>query len=163
MSVMMSLVNENGINAFGKLGLLPPPLWGGPGEGVMCLVTSVRQSHDPHPQPSPQGGSTPSALHCSASTRSDHFSTSARVRLAKKSGYVESRFSRCARSRGRAWAPRGSKNRSIRSLRSMKIDRGARAFHGFGCIMLHGQFGQPSHSQARFARPHCIPSGVDAV
>ena len=54
---------EIGERSNGKLGLLPPPLWGRGGEGGRCCFTRcVRQLLPPPPTPPHKGeGSTPSA------------------------------------------------------------------------------------------------------
>jgi len=40
----------------GELGLLPPPLWGRVGEGVVRVANGAPNLATPTPSPSPQGG-----------------------------------------------------------------------------------------------------------
>ena len=63
----------NGISSCGRLGLLPPPLWGRAGEGgSSCFARCVRQLHtpysDPHPQPLPTRGRGAHRVCCSTET-----------------------------------------------------------------------------------------------
>src|SRR5262249_3998831 len=44
------------ISTSDELGLLPPPLWGRVGEGVVRMANGGAQSRDPHPQRIPTRG-----------------------------------------------------------------------------------------------------------
>src|SRR5262249_34958683 len=46
----------DGLSCSGRLGLLPPPLWGRAGEGVVLWQRERASLATPTPNPSPQGG-----------------------------------------------------------------------------------------------------------